>query len=67
MPIVPNEEASAVPASAEPDSLNNYALDDDIKNAIGGVRIELSVEDYSNTKNYFAGTVFLGSGVNLPT
>ena len=67
MPIVVNEEAAAVPAAEEPDALNNYALDYDITNAIGGLRIELSVGDDANTRGDFSGTVFLGSGVNFPT
>ena len=67
MPIVVNEHASAVLAAAEPDALNNDAFDDDIANAIEGIRIELSVENDANTRDDFAGTVLLGSGVNFPT
>ena len=54
-------------AAAETDALNNDALDDDIENSIGGLRIELSVEGDANTRDDFSGTVFIGSGVNLPT
>ena len=67
MEIVVNGEAAAVPEAAEPDANNNYELDDDIVNAIEGLRIELSVEDDANTRDDFAGSVFLGSGVNFPT
>ena len=67
MPIVVNEEAAAVPAVAEPDELNNDALDDDIADAIGDLRVELNVEDDANTSDDFVGTVFLGSSVNLKT
>ena len=67
MPIVVNEEASAVPATAEPGALNNDALDDDIENAIGCLSIELSVGDDANTRDNFSGTIFLGIGVIFPT
>ena len=67
MKIVFNEESAAVPTAAEHDVLNNDELDFDISNSIGGLRIELSVEDDANTRDNFAGTLFLGSGVNLPT
>ena len=56
-----------MPAASEPDALNNDALDDDITNSIGDLRIELSVEDDATTRDDFVGTVFLGSCVNLPT
>ena len=56
-----------MPAAAEPDALTNDALDDDIENYIGDIRIELSVEDDANTRDEFLGTIFLGNGVNLPT
>ena len=59
MPTVVNEEAPSVPAAAEPDALNNYALDDDIANYIGGLRIELSVEDNANTRDDFQGPYLL--------
>ena len=39
MKIVVNEDAVAVPASAEPGALNNDAIDYDIANAIGGLSI----------------------------
>ena len=48
-----------MPAAAETDALNNYALDDDIENVIGGLRIESSVDNDSNTRDAFSGTVFL--------
>ena len=56
-----------MPAAAEPDVINNDSLDYDVSNSIGGLRIELSVEDDANTRDDLAGTLFLGSGVNLPT
>ena len=39
MPIIVNEEASAVPETEELDALNNDALDDDIVNAIRDLMI----------------------------
>ena len=39
MTIVVNEEAAAVPVAAKLDTLNNDALDDDIANTIGDLRI----------------------------
>ena len=65
MPIVFNEEAASVPATVEPDALNNDALDNEIENAIRGIRIELSVDYDANIRDDFAGNVFLGSGVNV--
>ena len=56
-----------MPEAEEPDALNNDALDNEIPNSIGIIRIELSVEDYANTRDYFVGAVFLGSSVNFPT
>ena len=66
-PIVFNEEASVVPAAAEPEALNKYALDADILNTIEDLRTELSVEDDANTRDYFLGNVFIESSVNFPT
>ena len=66
-PIVVNEEAAEVPTSAEPDAINYDALAYDIENTIGGIIIELSVEDDANTRDYFEGALFIGSGVNFPT
>ena len=67
MPIVVNEEAASVPAAAKPDAIKNDSLDYETENAIGGLRIELSVQDNSNTRDHFSGTAFLGSVVNFPT
>ena len=67
MQIVVNEEAASVPSAAEPDAINNDSLDYETENAIGGLRIELSVQDNSNTRDHFSGTAFLGSVVNFPT
>ena len=59
MPIVVNEEAEAVPETAEPDALNNDALDDETTNAIGDLRIEISVDNDANTGYDFVGNLFL--------
>ena len=67
MTIVVNGDEAAVPVAAGPDALNIDSLYDDIVNIIGDIRIELSVEDDSNIRDDFVGTVFLGSGVTFST